>query len=38
MITDAGPYKLTFNGANATFDFTLDGRTGSLALVRQAPF
>jgi hypothetical protein len=38
VITDAGPYKLTFNGTNATFDFTLDGRTGSLALTRQAPF
>jgi hypothetical protein len=38
VITDAGPYALTFNGSSATFTFTLDGRPGTLALVRQAPF
>jgi hypothetical protein len=38
VITDAGPYTLAFNGDSATFSFTLDGRPGTLALVRQAPF
>jgi hypothetical protein len=38
VVTDAGPYRLTFNGTSATMGYTIDGRAGSLALVRQSPF
>lgn len=38
QVTDVGPYRLTFNGSSATLAYTVEGRSGTLALVRQAPF
>ena len=35
--TDVGPFRLRFTGDAATFDYTIDGNTGSLAIQRQ-PF
>jgi hypothetical protein len=37
QLADAGSFRLHFVGDNATFDYTVDGRSGSLALSRQ-PF
>jgi hypothetical protein len=37
-VTDVGSYRFVFNGSNATFTYTVDGRSGALALSRQAPF
>ncbi len=36
-VTEAGAFRLRFDGAAAILDYTLDGRTGSLPLARQ-PF
>jgi hypothetical protein len=36
-VIPAGAYELRFDGANATFNYVVDGRRGSLALSRQ-PF
>jgi hypothetical protein len=35
--TDVGPFRLRFSGEGATFDYTIDGRSGTMALSRQ-PF
>jgi hypothetical protein len=37
-VTDVGSYRFQFSGTSATFQYTLDGRSGTLALSRQAPF
>jgi hypothetical protein len=38
QVIDVGPYKIKFSGANATLDYSVEGRTGTLALTRQGPF
>lgn len=35
--TDAGSFRIHFDGGNATFNYVIDGQSGSLALSRQ-PF
>lgn len=37
QVMDVGDYRFRFNGDTATFDYSVDGRTGTLALSRQ-PF
>jgi hypothetical protein len=37
QVIPVGSYRLRFDNGTATFDYTLDGRSGSLALARQ-PF
>lgn len=36
VVTDAGTYKLRFTGTTAFFDYSVDGRTGTMALSRQS--
>jgi len=38
QVTDVGPYRLTFDGSSATLTYTIEGRAGTLALEREAPF
>ncbi len=37
-VNDVGSYRLRFSGIAATFDYTIDGRAGTIAIARQAPF
>ena len=34
--TDVGPFTLRFEGETATFTYTIAGKTGTIALMRQA--
>jgi hypothetical protein len=38
QVTDVGPYKFTFSGANASLDWTVDTRSGTLYLIKEVPF
>jgi hypothetical protein len=38
QVTDVGPYRFTFTGGNALFAYTIEGKSGSLALTRQSAF
>jgi hypothetical protein len=38
QVTDVGPYRIKFSGTNAALEYSVEGRTGTLALTRQAPF
>jgi hypothetical protein len=35
-VIDVGTYRIKFTGDNATFDYVIDGRSGSMPLTRQA--
>ena len=35
QVTDVGPFRLHFSGDTATFDYTVEGRSGTLSLSRQ---
>jgi len=38
QVTDVGSYRFRFSGTTASFDYTVEGHAGTLALQRQDPF
>lgn len=38
VVTDVGPYRFRFDGAKPTFEYQVDGVSGTLTLQRNTPF